>query len=441
MSQGVSDNIKIGSVAETNNEDVDELGRAYSEKLQQMGKSVFSSLYMLVRSVKLYDPENEIFEKPIASLVETMNQIIAKEGKFELQGLKDSFYLNNMLVKVEVSSLDNVRELLAELRAKDVGALTLTRPTNVADIKNFVWIFSKDQTETANEQGVGDRKLLSMKLTRWTKIKEKLDKDEMDNPDEQKVDRKKYAMTVYARGVVYVRKYLETVRATGQVLNGTKASRIIQDFVDISNEQRTHFLGMSTLKDDDDYLAFHQVNTALTSIVLGGELKLSKAALRELGLAAMFHDSGMAFMPKEMINRKGALSKEQKTELLRAPVMAVRGILREKVLNRITLTRLVITQEHKQDFGTAVKDSRGNIQMIIPKTNLALYSKIISICCTYDALTSKRPYRDAYGPQIALMLMWTEMRNRFDPELLKVFMNVMAIQPIKMLKNRNIQVG
>ena len=44
---------------------------------------------------------------------------------------------------------------------------------------------------------------------------------------------------------------------------------------------------------------------------------------------------------------------------------------------------------------------------------------------------------DAYGPQIALMLMWSEMRNRFDPEMLKVFMNMMAIQPIKLLKGRN----
>ena len=34
------------------------------------------------------------------------------------------------------------------------------------------------------------------------------------------------------------------------------------------------------------------------------------------------------------------------------------------------------------------------------------------------------------------MLMWTEMRHKFDPELLKVFMRVMAIQPIKVLSKR-----
>jgi HD-GYP domain-containing protein (c-di-GMP phosphodiesterase class II) len=96
----------------------------------------------------------------------------------------------------------------------------------------------------------------------------------------------------------------------------------------------------------------------------------------------------------------------------------------------------VTTFEHKTDFGTAVRDSRGNIQMIIPKTNLGVYAKIIAICDTYDALTPKRPFRDAYGPEVALMLMWTEMRHKFDPELMGVFMRVMAIQPVKVLSKR-----
>ena len=433
----MADQLKIGSVEEADRENVDELGRAYNEKLQGMGRNLVANLYMLLRSVKLYDPDNNIFEKPLTSMVDTINSVIAKEGKLELQGLKNSFYLNSMLVKVDPNSLENVRELLEELRSKDVGAITLAHSTNIGEMKNFISIFSKDQKEQIQEDGVSGKKLLNMRLTRWAKIKEKLDKDDLTNPDDQKVDRKKYAMTVYGRGVVYVREYLKKVRASGQVLSGNKAARVIQDFVDIAFEQRAHFLGMSTLKDDDDYLAFHQVNVALTSIVLGQELGLAKEPLRELGLTALFHDAGMACVPLEVTTKRGALSKEEKAHVARAPMLAVSGILRERSLTRTTLARLVVTHECKSEFGTAVKDSRGNISMIIPKGQLALYSRIIAICCTYDALTSKRPYRDPYGPQISLMVMWTEMRNRFDPELLKVFMNMMAIQPIKMMKGRS----
>ena len=172
------------------------------------------------------------------------------------------------------------------------------------------------------------------------------------------------------------------------------------------------------------------------AVVLGQEMGLTKPQLRDLGYIALFHDAGMGTVPDEVLSKQGGLSPEDRQLINRAPLVAVRNILRERAINRGTLLRLVTTFEHKVEFGTAVRDGQGNIQMIIPKANLGLYAKIISMCATYDALTSKRPFRDAYGPEVALMLMWTEMRNKFDPELLRVFMRVMAIQPIKVLTKR-----
>ena len=144
----------------------------------------------------------------------------------------------------------------------------------------------------------------------------------------------------------------------------------------------------------------------------------------------------MGTVPDELLNKRGALTLDERNIINRAPLISIRNILQERQINRATLLRLVTTFEHKVDYGTAVRDGQGNIQMIIPKANLGLYAKLISIAATYDALTSKRPFRDAYGPEVALMLMWTEMRNKFDPDLLKVFMRVMAIQPIKVLTKR-----
>jgi HD-GYP domain-containing protein (c-di-GMP phosphodiesterase class II) len=48
-------------------------------------------------------------------------------------------------------------------------------------------------------------------------------------------------------------------------------------------------------------------------------------------------------------------------------------------------------------------------------------------------LTSNRPFREAYGPEIALALMSSELKYKFDPVLLRIFMKVMAIQPIRIL--------
>ncbi|WIG96945.1 HD domain-containing phosphohydrolase [Myxococcus sp. SDU36] len=427
----MADNLKI---TQSQDENTSEFGREHNEKLQGLARSLVAGMYMLVRSVKMYDPENAVFQKPLHQLQDIINQIIGKEGRLELTGVKESFYLNGMLVKVDLNSIENQRYLLAELRSKDVGGFTLTKPVTVPDLKNFIWIFSKEQTAASEEDGLSNRKLLNMRVAKFSKLKEKLNKD-LDNPGDQKVDRKKYAMTIYARAVFFLTKYLQSVRA-GKPINASKALRLVQDFVDISYEQRTHFLGMTTMRREDDYLVYHQVNVCLMSVVFGAELGLTKPQLRDLGYIALFHDAGMATLSEELSTKRGALTAEEKQTVQRAPLISVRNILMEKGFSRSTLLRVVTTFEHKTDFGTAVRDSRGNIQMIIPKTNLGAYAKIIAICDAYDALTSKRPYRDAYGPEVALMLMWSEMRNKFDPELLSVFMRVMAIQPVKVLSKR-----
>lgn len=425
--------ISVTKVAEADDASPDVFAREHNEKLQTAGRQLVSALYMLVRSVKMYDPDNAVFEKPIAQLQETMNQVIQKDGKLEFMGVKQSFYLNGMLVKVDMSALENVRTLLEEMRSKDVGGITLVRSVTIPELKNFIWIFSKEQNDNADEDGVEGKKLVSMKLAKWSKLKDKLDNEKDES--EAKLDRKKYALTCYGRAVVFVKKYFESLKKEKPIAT-SKVLRVIQDLVDISIDHRTHFLGLTTTKSDGEYLAYHSVNTALMTIVFGTELGLTKPQLCDLGYIALFHDAGMGTVPDELLNKRGALSLEERNLINRAPLISIRNILQEKQINRATLLRLVTTFEHKVDYGTAVRDAQGNIQMIIPKANLGLYAKLISIAATYDALTSKRPFRDSYGPEVALMLMWTEMRNKFDPDLLKVFMRVMAIQPIKVLTKR-----
>jgi HD-GYP domain-containing protein (c-di-GMP phosphodiesterase class II) len=429
----MADGVQITKASAGDGENLDDFGREHSEKLQTMARGLVSALYMLIRSVKMYDPDNSVFEKPLVQLQDTVNQIIRKEGKLELMGVKQSFYLNGMLVKVDMASLDNVRYLLDEIRSKDVGGFTMLRSVTVPELKNFIWIFSKDQPDMADESGTSGKKLVSMKLAKWSKLKDKLEK-EKDESD-LRLDRKKYALTCYGRAIFFTRKYLESLRS-GTPLNTSKSLRIIQDFVDISIDQRTHFLGLTTTRVDGDYLSYHQVNTCLMSIVFGAELGLTKVQLRDLGYVALFHDAGMGTVPDSVLNKRGALTPDERALISRAPLISIRNILREKSINRSTLLRLVTTFEHKVEYGTAVRDGQGNIQMIIPRASLGLYAKIIAICATYDALNSKRAFRDAYGPEVSLMLMWTEMRNKFDPELLRVFMRVMAIQPIKVLTKR-----
>lgn len=417
--------------ASSGEEHLEELGRPHQERLQAHARNLVGSLYMMVRSAQLYDAENQIFDRPLELAKDTINWILASDGKLQLQVVKDSIYLNNMLVRVDVASLENVRWLCEEMRRKDVGGFTLLRPTTVSELQSFIAIFAQDQDRLPDEDGLSGRKLVTIKITSWRRLKEKLHRDEL-TADELKVDRKRYALLVYARGVLFLRKYFEKQRA-GRFMTQFKVNRVVQDLIDVSFQQRTHFLGMTTLGSETEYLAYHSMNTALMSIVFGSELGFSRVQLRELASTALFHDSGMATLPQALLDRAGALDPDERREVARGPLRSVQHILREKGISKGALLRVVTTHEHKTEFGTAVRDSRGAVEMIIPRQHIGLYARVIGICCVYDSLTSRRPFRDAYGPEIALTLMWTELRHKFDPELLRVFMRVMSIQPIKVL--------
>ena len=117
-----------------------------------------------------------------------------------------------------------------------------------------------------------------MTLAKWSKLKDKLENEKDES--EAKLDRKKYALTCYARAIFFIRKYMESLRAQ-KPLNTSKALRILQDFIDISGDQRTHFLGLTTTRVDSEYLSYHQVNTCLMALVFGQELGLTKPQQRD----------------------------------------------------------------------------------------------------------------------------------------------------------------
>ena len=409
-----------------------EAGREYAEKLQQLARSLVSSLYMLVRSVKMYSPDNAVFDRPLSTLRDTIGQILAYDRQLELQVVRDSFYLNRMLVKVDVASLDNVRFLAGEMQAKELGGFVLERQPQLDDLKAFIAIFAADQKEKPAEDGLAGRKLVGMRVTKFAALREKLKGDKLAENTDRKVDRKRFAMVCYARAIYFLRSYMAALKA-GKPLPMGKAARIARDLVDVSFEHRSHFTGMTTLHGEEEYQLHHQVNTALAAIVFGNALGFSKPQLCDLAITAMFHDCGTYAVPQELLTRRGALAPEEWQLLQRVPLHSAHVVLQERNYSRAALLRLAVLSELKQDFGKAVRDEAGRLVAIEPAGRLSVYARIIAICACFDALTSKRPYRDPYGPTIALTLMWSELRHRFDPVLLELFMKVMKIQETRFL--------
>lgn len=404
-------------------------------KLQSMGRSIVSTLYMLVRNARLHSPDNAVFLKPVEQLRETINQVVAREGTLNLHASETSVHLNQTPLRFDFQALESVKHLTAEFEKRDIGGFSTDRPVTTQEVRDFLYLFTP-AVHRKEEEAPSDDKISSLKLLNYSRVRELLEKaQDVEQNAKREIDRKKYLMTVYARMVFYMRHYFQHVRDHDFTLPFAKAARLMQDLVELCHDQREHFLGLTTSRSDIDYLVYHSVNTALLSVVFGSELGLDRRQLHELGMAALFSQIGLLDVPDPVLQQDGRLSAVERERIDLFPLRTAKTILSSRGLDKSTMGRIVAAYESKVDFAIPQKNAEGEVELVMPKLGLGVYGKVVAIAETYDALTSKRPFRDAYGPEIALALMLGELRYRFDPVLLRIFMKVMAIQPVKILRS------
>ena len=89
----------------------------------------------------------------------------------------------------------------------------------------------------------------------------------------------------------------------GKTKGVRKVKRAVQGIVDQVMKNEASLVGLTTLRDYDDYTFTHSVNVCIFSVSLGKRIGLSKLQLYDLGLTALLHDIGKSRVPLEMINK------------------------------------------------------------------------------------------------------------------------------------------
>src|SRR5207302_11099751 len=97
----------------------------------------------------------------------------------------------------------------------------------------------------------------------------------------------------------------------GRTPNIRKIKRVVQGIVDQVLNEETSLIGLTAIRDYDEYTFTHSVNVCIFSIALGRRLGTTKLQLYELGLAALMHDMGEARVPLDLLQKTGELTDEE----------------------------------------------------------------------------------------------------------------------------------
>ena len=200
---------------------------------------------------------------------------------------------------------------------------------------------------------------------------------------------------------------LETIKNTQEIVSGMIDLIVKDDFVIAS---------LVTILTYDYHTHTHSLNVSVYALCLGKYIGLKKSDLLNLGTAALLHDIGKSKIDNNIINKNGKLTTKEFREVKNHPyyglVMAKKiGITNKDILSGIHL-------HHEKIDGSGYP--RG-----LKKDAIPLYARIISICDAFDAISTRRSYKDSMGTFDTLIMMKKEMSNSFDSRIINSFIQML----------------
>jgi len=446
------------------------------------GQQLLFSLFKLFQMVKIHQANNKLVVETIVDFRQALASICEQFDGAHIRVHRGRFYLNHERLPFAPSMLITVNKLVEYLQKRDIQGIRIFEKEDLSneeivhfvtllnqaerekdplawlqvqlDVANNTWIefFSEQDKKTLQDSGIDmvgeddeDGQLLDDPDQPGQDSKRGQDMASTENlvPSSEFLARKNYSpVTMELAQATYSHIMASMARKTyshaltsvldmagKQTLKKRvgiqKSKRVVQGMIEILTKDESILLGMSTIRNYDDYTYTHSVNVAILAMCLGRRLGLPRRMVEQLGLCGLFHDLGKVDVPINLITKGGALTDAEYEEIKKHSINSVRQIIRLNADHVLKSKLLLPPFEHHLGI-----DLSGYPQTE-RKSPLSLLGRILAVADNYDAMTSSRSYRTVpISPDIALKIMIEEAGRKLDPLILKVFIRMIGVYPV-----------
>ena len=390
--------------------------------LQQAARIFVAALHSALRALRLYPMENMAVKNALSELDVAAGRVFRSYGECEVRAVGDYLFVNETRLRLQLDNYASVTHVLGRLRVAGVGGIVLTgAPSSTGWVTLLMALLDADEELTKAERAQSIVERLERAEAGTFRIEAAEEDDEVAFEDIDEAERARQT-------------YMRSLNATRDMLNGARmgrspalkqAKRAVQGIVDAIMGDSTSLIGLTTLREFDDYTFVHSVNVCIMSVALGRRIGLSKLQLLDLGLAALMHDIGKSRVPVELLNKRGRLN-EDEFRLLQSHTW--RGVLALFGMGgsaaRAWRAMTTAYEHHMRidlsGYPTPVRDR-----------SPALFSKLVAIADGFDAATSTRVYQpNPWTPADVVRGMRENRKLGFDPVLVKAFINLTGIYPV-----------
>ena len=208
----------------------------------------------------------------------------------------------------------------------------------------------------------------------------------------------------------------ERIRACD--IDGCKliARRMVEEILSCGNVS----LDLTDLRSYDDYTYAHSVNVAVYCGVIGMGMGMSEVELGHLVTAALLHDLGKLQIPDEILNKPGRLTQEEYL-IMKSHATLSYQIISERWDISAHIKEAVL-HHHENVDGSGYPDGLEGAQQ-------TMFTRILHVADVYDALTSRRPYKEPYAPYEATEYLMGGCGIMFDRDVVETLLKYVPLYP------------
>lgn len=391
--------------------------------MEQWGHDFLKALYHMINTARNYEDNNQLIRNSVHSF-QTILKEITFNGDISLLLWRSRFYLGGEKLpyhREATGIVNNMAEHFARRGIESLNFLQSSRDALPDSILIFTRLFN-DAVRYNNPQQWLQQKLSEQGCS-WVQTFRRQDNDESDYGESQEEKRYQKARNTYYHAVETVKDVAD--KAAKGMVGVRRSRRLAQNIVDMIQEDEALMIGLTTIKEFDDYTYAHSVNVSLLATCLGMHIGLSDVSLEHLSICALFHDLGKVGVSKDILLKKGKLTDGEWDKMRAHPLIGVRKILMLNASPSLRSRIILGPFEHHLNL-----DMTGYPRTLFVR-HLSLMGRILHIADVYEALTAERNYRpNSYTPDEALKKMWSEAGKSFDVILMKRFIKMMGLYPI-----------
>ena len=174
-----------------------------------------------------------------------------------------------------------------------------------------------------------------------------------------------------------------------------------------------------TVEAKDAYTRGHSDRVSAYSVLIGEALGLPEEDLKTLKIGGLFHDIGKIGIPDSILLKTTKLDDEEYSEIKNHPAIGAHILSNATIFKDI----IPIVKHHHERF-----DGHGYPGKLKGE-EIPYLARIATVADSFDAMTSKRSYRDSLPMDVVIEEIIKNSGTQFDPEIAKVFLDILANKP------------